>query len=115
MAYAGVLGFLSVLLMLRGWRTVGGEAPTVAPRTLARVGGLLAIGIAYIVIVPRVGYPVALAGLLIGTTYYQGGRLNGQVVVVGVAGAAVLWTVFVAVLGIDHPTGVWLERLIGQP
>ncbi|MEQ1759259.1 MAG: tripartite tricarboxylate transporter TctB family protein [Vicinamibacterales bacterium] len=113
-AYAAGLALLSVLLLVRRESAHAKAGPVVSPAVLARVLGLLVIGVLYILLVPWVGYPVAIAGLLIGTSYYQGGRLDRRVVLVGISGAIVLWLVFVQVLGIDHPVGAWLERLLGE-
>lgn len=114
-AYAVVLAVLSVLQIVRASTRPTADAPALTRRVLLRVAGLLAIGVLYIAVVPWVGYPVAIAGLIVGTSYYQGGRLDARVWGVGVLGALALWVVFVLVLGIEHPQGVWLERLMGEP
>lgn len=110
-AYAVVLALLAVILLLRSRRSIPG--PAVSVHTLRRVAGLCAIGVVYIAAVPWLGYPVAVAGLLVGTTFYQGGRLDRTVVTVGIVGAAVLWIVFVRVLGVAQPAGAWLEPFLG--
>ena len=46
-------------------------------------------------------------GLIAATTYYQGGGLNGRVALVALSGALFFWVLFVAVLGIPHPPGIW--------
>ena len=58
-------------------------------------------------IVPWLGYAVALAGLLLATTWYQGGVANRTIAAVAVSGAIVFWLLFVVLLGIPHPAGVW--------
>jgi len=110
-AYAVVLALLSTILLVRSGRAT--PAPSVSAHTLGRVAGLFAIGAAYVAFVPWLGYPLAVAGLIIGTTFYQGGRLDRTVVAVGIVGAAVLWIVFVQVLGVAQPVGAWLEPLLG--
>jgi putative tricarboxylic transport membrane protein len=75
--------------------------------TPSRAAGVLVIGIAYVVLVPWLGYVVALAGLIAATTYYQGGVLNRQVAIVAVAGAGFFWFMFVWLLHIRQPAGVW--------
>ena len=108
-AYAGLLALLSLLLIGRALRT--GRPRALAPshpRTLVgRVAGMLAIGVLYIAVVPWAGYVVSLAGLIVGTSYYQGGVINRHVLLVGGAGALMLWLVFVLLLGIPQPTGIW--------
>lgn len=110
-AYAVVLAVLALVLVLRSPRV---SVPSVSARTLRRVAGLFAIGAAYVAFVPWLGYPLAVAGLIIGTTFYQGGAINRTVIAVGLVGAAVLWTVFVQVLGVAQPMGVWLEPFLGR-
>ena len=78
---------------------------------LWRVAGLLAIGVAYVVVVPWLGYMLSLAALIMATTYYQGGALNRQVVVVAMSGAIVFWLLFVMLLGIPQPAGWWPSLL----
>lgn len=112
--YAVVLAVLALTLIARSIRARALAAgPPVTRRQLARAGGMLAIGAVYIAIIPFTGYLLTMAGLLVGTAYYQGGRLDRRVLLVGVIGAAVLWVVFVQVLGVDHPRGLWLDRLLG--
>lgn len=112
--YAVVLAVLAALLLAGSRRAAPGTRTVVTATQTRRVVGLLAIGALYVALVPSVGYPVAIAGLLVGTAWYQGGRLDRQVVTVGVVGALVFWVVFVGVLGIQLPAGAWLERLLGQ-
>ncbi|NOT43277.1 MAG: tripartite tricarboxylate transporter TctB family protein [Acidobacteria bacterium] len=113
-AYAVVLGALALGLLARG-RGHQDAGPHVSRRLLLRVAGLLGLGAVYVLLLPWAGYPLSIAGLIIGTAYYQGGRLDRRVVAVGALGAVVLWLVFVQVLGIDHPVGAWVERLLGEP
>ena len=72
-----------------------------------RVAGMIVIGAVYLAVVPWTGYILALAGLIAATTYYQGGGLNGRVALVALSGAVFFWILFVAVLGIPHPPGIW--------
>jgi hypothetical protein len=50
---------------------------------------------------------VSLAALIAATTYYQGGGMNRRVASVSVSGALLFWLLFVAILGIQHPAGLW--------
>jgi hypothetical protein len=68
---------------------------------------MLVIGILYLAVVPWLGYVLSLAGLIAATTYYQGGGVNARVALVSLSGAIVFWVLFVAVLGIPHPPGIW--------
>ena len=113
-AYALVLGALGLGLLARA-RRPGTGGPAVSLHLLARVAGLLILGVVYLLAAPWVGYPIAVAGLIIGTTYYQGGRADRRVAAIGVGGAVVLWLLFVQLLGIDHPAGAWVDFLRGEP
>ena len=122
--YAIILAGLSLILIVRsvrlppspGFGETGkpdldvSRKPTVS-RPLWRVAGLLAIGVAYVFVVPWLGYMASLAALIMATTYYQGGALNRQVVVIALGGAVVFWLLFVVLLGIPQPAGFWPSLL----
>jgi hypothetical protein len=106
--YAIVLAVLSCILIIRSITGASGEkASGEHGWPVLRVAGMLAIGSLYLVAVPWLGYVLALTGLIAATTYYQGGGLNARVVVVALSGALFFWVLFVAVLGIPHPPGIW--------
>lgn len=133
-AYAAALAGLSLVLIARAWaaryRTqpwsstadhgasvadgAGGDAGAAAGAGLRAVGhaagraaGMLLLGVAYLALVPYAGYIVTLAALIVATTYYQGGRIDRRIATVGVSGALFLWVLFVVLLGIPQPPGVW--------
>jgi len=103
--YAVVLAALSLVLIVRSRKTRLSVSDRRVP--IMRVAGMLVIGIVYLAVVPWTGYILALAGLIAATTYYQGGGLNGRVALVALSGAIFFWVLFVAVLGIPHPPGIW--------
>ncbi|CAH2400788.1 tripartite tricarboxylate transporter TctB family protein [Mesorhizobium escarrei] len=72
---------------------------------LARAGGLLAIGIGYLLIVRTVGYVPAIAALIVAATLYGGAALSWRVFAIGIAGAVLYYTLFVLMLGIPLPAG----------
>ena len=112
--YAIVLAALSSLLIVRSIGHARGRAATPAHASpMLRVAGMLLIGIVYLAAVPWLGYVLALTGLIAATTYYQGGGLNARVAAVALSGALFFWLLFVAVLGIPHPPGIW-AALLGQ-
>jgi putative tricarboxylic transport membrane protein len=76
-------------------------------RVLVRVAGMLLNGIVYILIVPWLGYVVSVAALIAATTYFQGGGINRRTVIVALAGAMLLWLLFVWLLRIQYPAGLW--------
>jgi putative tricarboxylic transport membrane protein len=65
------------------------------------------MGVAYIVLAPWIGYPIAIAALIAATTYYQGGAFSRQVALVSVCGGVLFWVLFVVLMGIQQPAGVW--------
>jgi hypothetical protein len=73
---------------------------------MIRAAGLLAIGIAYLLIVTTIGYAPAIVLLLGATAFYQGATANFRTAGVALGGAAFLWVVFVALLGVSMPKGV---------
>jgi len=135
--YAILLAALSLVLIVRSLTRKVGLKPdtTPAPRsgrsvrlqpdpsvhevrlqpdsdsTIWRVAGMLAIGIIYILVVPWLGYLLSLAGLIFATTYYQGGSINRQVAIVAVSGAVFCWVLFVLLMRIPQPPGLWPSLL----
>lgn len=106
-AYAAVLLLLSLILIARALRARQQESKMTFHVT--RVAGMLAFGVAYIVVVPWLGYVPTLAGLICVTTWHQSGVVTRATVLVAVAGAIVFWLVFVALLGIPQPPGIWAQ------
>lgn len=104
--YAVILLFLSLLLIIRSVRTRNME-PGTQSFHVARVAGMLAIGAGYIVLVPWLGYVVTLAGLIVAATWYQTRVVTKGALAVAVAGAIVFWLIFVVLLGIPQPSGIW--------
>ena len=109
--YAALLAALALVLIVRSGRGVGAPASDSGRPALWRVAGMLAIGAVYIAVVPWLGYVVSLAGLIFTTTYYQGGSVNRQVAIVAVSGAVFCWVLFVLVMGIPQPPGLWPSLL----
>ena len=108
--YAVVLGALSLILIVSAstrQRSHRNAPPAHLPPAPFRIAGMLLIGILYLAVVPWLGYILALTGLIAATTYYQGGGLNARVALVALSGALFFWVLFVAVLGIPHPPGIW--------
>jgi putative tricarboxylic transport membrane protein len=120
--YAVLLGVLSLALIVRSLRarvkastvsdsrsSVSGPRPAVlGPASpLWRVGGMLAIGVVYIVVAPWLGYPLSIAALILATTYYQGGAINRQVAVVALSGGILFWLLFVVLMRVQQPAGWW--------
>ena len=109
--YAIVLAVLSIFLIVRSVRTGAGAQTNPEPRTpnpgSMRVVGMLLIGIAYIFVLPYLGYLLSVALLIAATTYFQGGKINGRTILVALSGAALFWALFIWLLRIQYPAGLW--------
>jgi len=88
------------------------KAPAPAPSededetsTLRRALGFLAFGIAYVVLVPIIGYLPAIALLIGSVTLYEGAPRNWKTLVIAVGGALLYWGIFVKILGVHQPSG----------
>lgn len=73
---------------------------------ILRAGGLLAIGIAYLMIVRTVGYVPAIGALIVACALYGGAALTWRVFAIGIVGALFYWVLFVLILGIPLPAGI---------
>jgi len=122
--YALLLAALSLILIARSVRYAkppndgyqnpeppgpeppGSRIPDPGSRML-RVMGMLLIGIAYIVILPWLGYLLSVAALITATIYFQGGSINGRSILVALSGAALFWLLFIWLLRIQYPAGLW--------
>lgn len=114
--YALILAGLSLVLMaqsvLRQRRAASRAAWAAANvkierKQITRALGMLAIGILYVLLVPYVGYVPTIAALIAATTYYQGGTITRQLGLIAVCGALLFWLLFVFVLRIPQPPGLW--------
>ena len=70
---------------------------------LARGAGTVVVGVVYLVIVPAIGYPFAIALLIAAMAVYQGERPSLRVLLVAAIGAATLFVLFDVVLGVSLP------------
>jgi hypothetical protein len=102
--YAIVLAGLSLILIGQSLR--GGRETDHAP-SVRRAFGLLVLGTIYIAVVPIAGYVVSIAALIAATTWYQGRLFNVRILLVAIVGAALFWLLFVVLLGVPHPPGLW--------
>lgn len=119
--YASLLAGLSIIVIVRAvvaLRTAAAPDETPATpkpgrqRNVAwRVFGMLMNGVIYILVVPWLGYILSITALIAATVYYQGGELNRRAAAVAIGGAVVLWLLFVRLLHIAHPAGIWPSLL----
>jgi putative tricarboxylic transport membrane protein len=109
--YAVALAALSMLLIARSLRAPNPEPANPESRIPnpgnMRVVGMLLIGIAYIFVLPYLGYLLSVAMLIAATTYFQGGLLNLRTLLVSVSGAVLFWALFIWLLRIQYPAGLW--------
>jgi hypothetical protein len=119
--YAVLLAGLSLILIVRAARARRtADTPDRTPAQPAqglqrgvgwRVVGMLMNGVIYILVVPWLGYILSIAALIAATVYYQGGQLNRRTAAVAIGGAIFLWLLFVRLLHIAHPAGIWPSLL----
>ena len=115
-AYAVALGALALTLALRAlfthWVLRAPSAGLDAEqrldrRMLTRALGMLGIGVAYLALVPVLGYAVTAGLVILTVAVYQGERPDARLLAIGVGGALFFWAFFVVLLGIDMPAGFW--------
>lgn len=115
-----VLGILSALLILkslvpmvtRGGFEVLKKADPQARRRHLLALGMLGIGVGYVLIVEIVGYFVGIALVIVVTALYQGTQRTWRLPVIAVSGAAFFWFLFVEILKIDQPPGIWSKLFV---
>lgn len=127
------LGVLSIILLLRGVgqyiaarkaNRIDVDAPSDASgekkaRSLLvllkphlRAGGMLAIGIAYIVLVPFLGYVITVTALILAVSLYIGAPANLRTFWLVISGGVFFHLLFVEFLGIPLPTGALVEAIL---
>ena len=118
------LAVLSVLLiaqeLLRPRPAAGptAEAEAGESRANLRAAGMLLIGMGYLVVVGTVGYMPAVVGLVLATARFIGRPWSAELVLVAVGGALLYYLLFVRLLGIPLPPGIWpglWRGLAGSP
>jgi putative tricarboxylic transport membrane protein len=100
---AALLGLCGVLMVVRSQL---GQAMRITPRVPARSIGLLALFAAHILLLPIVGYPVALAALVASVALLAGERATPRLAIISIAAGAGFWWVFAGLLGISMPAGL---------
>jgi putative tricarboxylic transport membrane protein len=95
------------LLILRAVKRTSGRGEPVAWPAHVRAAGLLSILVAYIVLAPVAGYPLALAVLIGAVAAYAGARRPLSILVTSAAGGLLFWLAFAKLLGVAMPLGLW--------
>jgi len=114
-AYAYALGVLSVLLILTSFRGRAVVSTIAAAKRTAgsdrhaalRAAGILLIGVCYVILLPWLGYIVALALLIAATAWYLEQGYRKWMLPVAAVGAVAFWIIFVEILEIPQPAGLW--------
>jgi hypothetical protein len=83
-------------------------------RTFAHAGGMLSLGIGYLLIVQRVGYLLSIAFLLAASLRYQKEPLSSRVLLTALLGGVLFWAFFVYALRTPMPAGMWSDLLGGK-
>jgi putative tricarboxylic transport membrane protein len=113
---AASLAVLSLLLIAQDlWRgrraaPAGGGEDEAAPDSAhahLRAAGMLLIGVAYLAVIGTIGYIPAVALLVLATALYMGRSLSARLVLLAVGGALFYYLLFVRLLGIPLPSGIW--------
>ena len=108
------LAILSALLIAQDlWRArragaAGVEASEVSGSYAhLRAAGMLLIGVGYLALVGTIGYVPAVALLVVATALYLGQSLSVRLVALAVGLALFYDLMFVRLLGIPLPPGIW--------
>ncbi len=112
-AYALVLAAIAIIMglaagtriVLRRLRSESASSLKIG-FMLRRAGGVLGIGIGFLLIVTVLGYFLATTVMLAAMLLYEGERPGLRVALAACGGAAVLWLLFDRVLGVPMP-GLW--------
>jgi hypothetical protein len=72
-----------------------------------RAAVMLLLGIAYLAVVETLGYIVSMTLLIVLTALYLGTPLSWRVPIIAGGGALTLWALFVQLLGINMPSGIF--------
>lgn len=115
---AVMLGGLAVLLIARSlyglWERRAEASERTPPETWRRhllALGMLAIGAGYVLLAETIGYLAGIALVILVTTLYQGARRSWRAPAIAVGGAVSFWLLFVVVLNIGQPEGLWSRML----
>ena len=109
--YAVCLAALSLALIGGAVARPTRSAPLSLPPAALRAGGMLLMGVAYVALVPWLGYLVAISALIFATVYYQGGSVGVRAAIVAAGGGVFFWLLFVVLMGIAQPPGFFPPQL----
>jgi cell division protein FtsW (lipid II flippase) len=128
-ALAWGLGALALLLILRALtvevmaaqaaramagstkRETASEEAAFSLRDHLKALGLAGFALAYVLLLPYLGYAVSVALVVGCVSLYIGAPRDWKIPAVAVGAAAVFYLIFVVVLGIPQPPGFWPSLL----
>jgi len=70
----------------------------------------LTIGVLYAALLSPLGYFLATAGLIAGSTAYAGQKPDWRLAAAAIAGSAVLWLIFDRIFGRGPAACLWMPR-----
>lgn len=115
---AALLAGLALLLILRSlFLARRSDEPTATdadrdvPRAHLRALGMLALGVAYLVVIPSLGYAVSVALLVATVALYNHQRPSLRLALVTILISVGFYLLFVRLLHIPLPPGVWPDFL----
>jgi hypothetical protein len=76
-------------------------------RQHGRAAGMLGIGIAYILVLPILGYVLSIGLLIAAVALYSRRRPSRGLAVIAIVGAGLLYVMFVWLLQVPMPAGIW--------
>jgi putative tricarboxylic transport membrane protein len=106
-ALALALALSGALLVLRAVKRTPGAGEPVDWPAHVRAAGLMSVLVAYVVITPVAGYPIALALLIAAVAAYAGVRGAVSLIVTAAAASLLFWLAFAKLLGVAMPLGLW--------
>lgn len=120
-ALAYALGVLSLVLIGRSFALERAAVARTDEERAAdrqahkRAAGMFLIGIAYLVVLPYLGYVVSIALLVAVAAWYNGKAPGPMLLAVAVGTSVFFYFLFVRFLGIGLPPGLWpdLGRMFG--
>ncbi|KZD07551.1 hypothetical protein AUP45_03950 [Thalassospira xiamenensis] len=74
---------------------------------MARAAGLLAIAVLFLLVVNYLGYAVSIALVIAAVSIYMGAAPSIRLFLIAVGGATLMWLIFVWLLGVRMPTGIF--------
>lgn len=79
-------------------------------KQILRAFGLVCLGVVYLGMITILGYAVSIALLLALVAIYLGAPINWHVAGIAIGGAGILWAIFVLLLDVPMPSGIFFQE-----